>query len=250
MIGGDETRRCTSRAPASRSSETILRVVVPRTIESSTTITRLPSSTCGSGLNLSRRPTSRSSWFGWMKVRPDVAVLDQPVAERQPRGARVADRGGRAAVGHGDHDVGLDGRLDGEPLAHALARRVQRLAAHARVGPGEVDVLEDAERLAAATGLDGLLDVHAVRVADHELARLELAHDGGADDVERGRLGGEHRVARRGRRARAGGCRRGRGSRSRRRARAAPPRTRRGCATSSRSSPRAGCRDARRSARR
>ena len=45
MIGGDEIRRCTSRAPASNSIATSLRVVEPRTIESSTTTTRFPAST-------------------------------------------------------------------------------------------------------------------------------------------------------------------------------------------------------------
>ena len=42
MTGGDETRTCTSAAPASNSICTICRVVEPRTIESSTTTSRLP----------------------------------------------------------------------------------------------------------------------------------------------------------------------------------------------------------------
>lgn len=41
-MGGLEMRMCTSVAPASLSSRTILDDVVPRTIESSTTTTRLP----------------------------------------------------------------------------------------------------------------------------------------------------------------------------------------------------------------
>jgi len=62
-------RMCTSAAPAPRSIATIWRVVLPRTIESSTTTTRLPATTSGSGLNLSRNPWRRSSWPGWMNVR-------------------------------------------------------------------------------------------------------------------------------------------------------------------------------------
>ncbi len=62
-------RRCTSAAPASRSIFTIWRVVLPRTIESSTTTMRLPPTISGSGLNFSRRPCLRSSWPGWMNVR-------------------------------------------------------------------------------------------------------------------------------------------------------------------------------------
>ena len=60
---------CTSSAPASRSILTIWRVVLPRTIESSTTTRRLPSTTSRSGLNFIRRPCLRSSWPGWMNVR-------------------------------------------------------------------------------------------------------------------------------------------------------------------------------------
>ena len=61
---------CTSVAPASRRAATSLRLVVPRTIESSITTTRLPASTSGSGLSFTRMPASRMAWVGWMKVRP------------------------------------------------------------------------------------------------------------------------------------------------------------------------------------
>ena len=70
MMGGDEIRRCTSVAPASRSICTVLRVVVPRTMESSTTTRRLPAMMAPSGLNLSFTPSWRISWLGWIKERP------------------------------------------------------------------------------------------------------------------------------------------------------------------------------------
>ena len=63
-------RRCTSAAPASRSIVTIARVVVPRTIESSTTTRRLPAMLSRSGLSFMRTPSARISWLGAMKVRP------------------------------------------------------------------------------------------------------------------------------------------------------------------------------------
>ncbi len=79
----------------------------------------------------------------------DVAVLDEAVVLRQPARAREAARRRVAGVGHGDDEVGARRRrLAGEDLAHPPARGLQDVAAHARVGPGEVDVLEDAERLA------------------------------------------------------------------------------------------------------
>ena len=50
VMGGDDTRMCTSRAPALRISATSPRVVVPRTIESSTITTLLPSRISRTGL--------------------------------------------------------------------------------------------------------------------------------------------------------------------------------------------------------
>ena len=47
-----------------------LLVVVPRTIESSTTTRRLPRIESGSGLSFSFTPRSRSDCDGWMNVRP------------------------------------------------------------------------------------------------------------------------------------------------------------------------------------
>ena len=46
------------------------RWVLPRTIESSTTTTRLPRMTDSRALSLSLMPSWRSVWLGWMKVRP------------------------------------------------------------------------------------------------------------------------------------------------------------------------------------
>ncbi len=70
FTGGEEIRMCTSAAPASRSIFTSARWVLPRTIESSTTTRRLPAMTSRSGLSLSRMPSWRMVWLGWMKVRP------------------------------------------------------------------------------------------------------------------------------------------------------------------------------------
>ncbi len=70
MIGGEAIRRCTSATPAARSSLTSFRMVVPRTMESSTSTTRLPSMMPLTGLNLIRTDVSRSFCAGEMKVRP------------------------------------------------------------------------------------------------------------------------------------------------------------------------------------
>ena len=68
-IGGLEMRRWISRAPALRSSSMIRREVVPRTMESSTAITRFPWIERRSGFSFRITPASRSDWSGWMNVR-------------------------------------------------------------------------------------------------------------------------------------------------------------------------------------
>ena len=60
----------TSAAPLSRSICTIARVVVPRTMESSTTTRRAPAMLSRRGLSFMRTPSERISWLGAMNVRP------------------------------------------------------------------------------------------------------------------------------------------------------------------------------------
>ena len=185
-------RRCTSSAPSSKSIATILRVVVPRTIESSTTIDALAGH-LAERVELRLDPALAQRLVRLDEGAADVAVLDQALGERDPGGAREADRGGRARVRHGHDEVRLDGRLGGKPLAHPHPRAVQLDAAELRVGPREVDELEDAER-AGPAGLDRLLRLVARLVHDHHLAGRELPLDLGAEEVERAGLGREEPV--------------------------------------------------------
>ena len=59
-----------SVAPASRTIRTTRTELVPRTIESSISTTRLPSSSERTGFNLSLTPKSRTLWLGSINVRP------------------------------------------------------------------------------------------------------------------------------------------------------------------------------------
>ena len=61
---------CTSRAPAARTISTIFLLVVPRTMQSSTRMTRLPSSIGWLALCFSFTPRLRIWSVGSMKVRP------------------------------------------------------------------------------------------------------------------------------------------------------------------------------------
>ncbi len=99
------------------------------------------------------------------------------------------ERRRHAGIRHRHDDVGGGGRLAGELAAHGLAHVVDRAAVHDRIGPREVDVLEDARP-------GRLLRREAERLEpvlgdDDDLAVLDVADEAGADDVEGAGLGGE-----------------------------------------------------------
>ena len=94
---------------------------------------------------------------------------------------------GRARVGDRHHEVGLDRRLCGEPLAHAHAHAVHLCAGERRVRPREIDVLEDAERLPPLR--DRLGRVDALLVDHDELAGTDVSLVDRADQVEGAGLG-------------------------------------------------------------
>jgi len=141
----------------------------------------------------------------------DVAVLHEAVVLRQAGRARIPARRRVARVRHGDHQVRVHRRLAREELAHPTAGGLQHVAVHPRVGPREVDVLEDAEGLALAA--DDLAHLKAAIAERHHLAGLDVAHQLGADDVERARLARDAVAVAELAVARAGAGRPGRGTR-------------------------------------
>ena len=118
-----------------------------------------------------------------------VRVLHEALAERQARGVRVAHGGGRAGLGHGDHDVGLDRLLEREAAAHLHAGLVHGAPGDRGVRPGEVDVLEHA---AGRLGLGEAGGADALLVDRDHLAGLDLPDERGADGGEGRLLGGHH----------------------------------------------------------
>ena len=111
-----------------------------------------------------------------------------PDASAYPTAAHTPESG----IGH-DH-VGLDRRLARQPAAEVGAHLVDALAEHVAVGTREIDVLEHALRRGRRR--IRLHRLQAVPAGDDDLARLDVAHVGGADQVERARLGADHpRVA-------------------------------------------------------
>src|SRR5829696_2526792 len=166
-MGGALIRTWTSVAPARRSMPTICLVVVPRTMESSTTMSRRSRTTSRSGLSFTFTPRWRIAWEGWMNVRPLYRLRTIPSRD-----------------GH-DH-VRLDAVLHRELDPHLPAGLVQIPALHVRVGAREVDQLEHAEGRVRLGVRDR--DRLAARLEHDDLAGLDVAHVLGADDVQGGRL--------------------------------------------------------------
>ena len=137
-------------------------------------------------------PSWRSVWDGWMKVRPDVGVLHEALCERDAGFLGVADGGGRARLGHGDHDVGVEAVFAGQLAAHFHAGFVDGAAGDGRIRTGQVDVFEHA---AGRGRRREALGAHAVLVDGDELAGLDVADEGGADGGQGGALGGHHPTA-------------------------------------------------------
>ena len=119
----------------------------------------------------------------------DIVVADDAVFERDAGGGGIAEGGGHAGIRHRDHHVGNRRRFLGQLRADALARIIDAVALHHAVGPREIHILEDAEAL--RLDAERLHGGDAALVEDDELARLDVAHIVGADDVEGAGLGRE-----------------------------------------------------------
>ena len=181
------------RARRRRSIATIWRVVLPRTIVSSTMTTRLPA-TSVERVVLHADALLAHALFRLDEGPADVAVLDQALAEGDAALAREADGGRRARVGDRHDEVGLDGSLARELLAHAHARAVDLDAVDAS-SRGARD--RRTRRCRTCPGLPAARPacVHALLVDDDQLARRDLPHYFGAHEVERAALGRDDRVA-------------------------------------------------------
>ena len=126
----------------------------PARCVSSRSTMRLPPTTSGSGLYLSRAPSRRRRLRGLDERAPDVAVAHEAVGVGQPGRLGEPGRGGDGRVGHADDEVGVGRALESQPPAHLAPHAVDEAALQARVGPLEVDVLEGAHgrALGAAAG--------------------------------------------------------------------------------------------------
>ncbi len=101
---------------------------------------------------------------------------------------------GRARLRHRDDQVRVRRALGGELPADFLPRGLQAAARDRGVRPGQVDVLEQAAPRGRRART--VCDRDPVLVDRDHLARLDLAHERRADDVQRRRLAGDRPAAR------------------------------------------------------
>ena len=185
-------RTCTSTAPASRNIRTSARWVLPRTIESSTTIEPLAADHLFERIELEPDTQLADGLRRLDEGASDVGVLGQALPVGDARLLRVADGSRDTGLRNADDQVGIHRPLLGQPAADVDARPVHRTAADRAVGPGQVDVLEDAA-LRRRRGEPAR--PHAVGVDGQQLARFDVADERGADDVEGGGLRRDHPAA-------------------------------------------------------
>ena len=132
-----------------------------------------------SGLNFIRTFTAKL--LGGLDERaPDIAVLGESLGVRDARFLGESDGVRGARVGYGDDDVGVD-RLASQLPTEALTGAVHQLALIDRVRPGEVDLLERAERVLRAPHLARC----GSRRRQSAISRCEFVDQFGTDGGER-----------------------------------------------------------------
>ena len=120
-------------------------------------------------------------------------VANDAEFERQAACARVTDRGRNARVGDRHDHVGVGRGLARQLRAHRLAGVVDGSAMNDRVGPGEIDIFENARPWRLPGQREEAL--HPVAVDDHHFAVLDVADEFRPDDVERAGLRAQDRAA-------------------------------------------------------
>ena len=154
---------------------TILREVVPRTIESSISTTRWPSMIAAHRVELHLDAEVADRLLGLDERPADVVVARHAELERQPRLAAVAERGVEAAVGHRHHDVGGRRRLARQLGAQAAARPRPPSRRRPRCRGGRSRRARRAQRDGSRAAGARRNDSSSAVARHDDLARLELA---------------------------------------------------------------------------
>ena len=119
----------------------------------------------------------------------DIVVADDAELEGHTRLLGVADGRRHPGIRHRHDEIAGHAALACQLCADALTCAIDAAALDDAVGAREIDVFEDTELRARST--ERLGAANAGFVDHHHLARLDIAHDLGADDIEGAALGGE-----------------------------------------------------------
>ena len=203
-MGGAQTRTCTSRAPRlaeerddARGGRAPHDAVVHHH-------NALPAEHFRQGVELVAHAELAEPLVRLDERPAHIAVLDEPIAERDSGLLRVADGGGVGRLRHRDDDVSIHRMGPCERHPHTRSRGMREGAVQYRVRASEVDVLEDAVRLARIGHLRW--DAPQAGAADDDgLTRLDVAHELRSDMVQCAAFRRDESI----RSARCGRCRAG-----------------------------------------
>ena len=119
-----------------------------------------------------------------------ILVLDQAHLVWQTSFFRIAGGRGQRGIRHANDHIGIDRRFLGQTRTHTLAGGMHVYAVNVGIGACEVDEFHRAD---GQLGLIGVLhDLVAVIVDNHDFARANIAHQFGANNIERAGFGSEH----------------------------------------------------------
>src|SRR5436853_5508678 len=102
-------------------------------------------------------------------------IADDAELERQPAFRGIAERRGHTGIRYRNHDIGIDMALARQLAADPLPGVVDALSFDDAIGPGEVDVFEDAQPRPFLN--KGLQALHTAGTDHDDLARLHVAHE-------------------------------------------------------------------------
>ena len=131
---------------------------------------------------------------GGDKGAGDIFVFGKADGVRDARFVRIANGGFQPRVRHAYDDIRLYGVLLGKVGARSLAAKADRCAVDHRVGTGKIDVFKYAKPLGEKVAF-GIVEVDAVFIHDGNLPGAQIAHDLGADGVQRAGFGGKDDLA-------------------------------------------------------
>ena len=117
-------------------------------------------------------------------------IANESEAERNAAFGGVAHGRSHAGVGNGHDEIGFGRSFPRQLSSQTFAADLHRTPEHHAVGPREIHVLENAARLRRHRSVEPRRD--AFGSDDHQLARLDLAFIGSADQIEGASFGGKY----------------------------------------------------------